>query len=59
LERISPLNNADKISIPLSIAHGETDSRVPVEEAVRMWEILKKNGVHCELMVCEKEGHGK
>lgn len=59
LERISPLNNASKIAVPLSIAHGETDSRVTVEEAIRMWEIVSKNSVHAELMVCEKEGHGQ
>ena len=59
LERISPLNNASKITIPLSIAHGETDSRVTVEEALRMQDIVSRNGVYTELMVCEKEGHGK
>jgi dipeptidyl aminopeptidase/acylaminoacyl peptidase len=59
LERISPINNAHNIFVPLSIAHGETDTRVPVEQAVRMWEIVSNNGVHAELMVGEKEGHGK
>jgi dipeptidyl aminopeptidase/acylaminoacyl peptidase len=59
LEKISPLNNASKISVPLSIAHGETDSRVTVEEAIRMREIVSKAGVYTELMVCKKEGHGK
>ncbi|KAJ7581054.1 Alpha/Beta hydrolase protein [Mycena floridula] len=58
LERISPLNNAAKITKPLSIAHGENDSRVTIEEAMRMYDIVKKNGVRAELIVCEKEGHG-
>jgi hypothetical protein len=57
LERISPLNNAEKIAVPLSIAHGEEDSRVPVGEALRMWDIASKR-VYMELMVCELEGHG-
>ncbi|KAI0255441.1 Alpha/Beta hydrolase protein [Lactifluus subvellereus] len=57
LERISPLNNAEKITAPLSIAHGEEDSRVPVGEALRMWDIVSKN-IYMELMVCELEGHG-
>ncbi|KAI0049720.1 alpha/beta-hydrolase [Auriscalpium vulgare] len=57
LERISPVNNAAKITVPLSIAHGETDSRVPIGEAKMMWGMVSKN-VHAELMVCEKEGHG-
>ena len=57
LERISPLNNAENITVPLSIAHGEEDSRVPVGEAMRMWDIASKR-VYMELMVCELEGHG-
>jgi hypothetical protein len=55
LERISPLNNAEKITVPLSIAHGEEDSRVPLSEALRLWD---KNAC-TELIVCELEGHGK
>lgn len=57
LERISPLNNAEMIAVPLSIAHGEEDSRVPVGEAMRLWDVASKN-VYMELMVCELEGHG-
>ncbi|KAI9512128.1 Alpha/Beta hydrolase protein [Russula earlei] len=57
LERISPLNNAERIAVPLSIAHGEEDSRVPVGEALRLWDIANKK-VYMELMVCELEGHG-
>jgi dipeptidyl aminopeptidase/acylaminoacyl peptidase len=57
LERISPLNNAGKITVPLSIAHGEEDSRVPVDEALQLWDIASKK-VYMELMVCELEGHG-
>jgi len=57
LERISPLNNAEKIVVPLSIAHGEEDSRVPVGEALHLWDIASKNH-YMELMVCELEGHG-
>jgi dipeptidyl aminopeptidase/acylaminoacyl peptidase len=56
LERISPLNNAENITVPLSIAHGEEDSRVPVGEALRMWDIASKK-VYIELMVCEVKGH--
>ena len=36
LEPISPLNNVESIVVPLSIAHGEEDSRVPVGDALRM-----------------------
>ncbi|KAJ6606356.1 Alpha/Beta hydrolase protein [Mycena vulgaris] len=58
LERISPINRTSEISAPLQIAHGETDTSVPVDQSIRMWQTVLKHGVHCELMVCEKEGHG-
>ena len=59
LEKISPVNNANKIAVPLSIAHGENDSRVPIEQAVKMWSIVKSKWIPSELIVCEKEGHGE
>lgn len=58
LERISPVNRADEISVPMGISHGEKDTRVPLGEALRMWDIVKKNGNVSELTVCEMEGHG-
>ena len=39
-------------------AHGENDTRVPVEEAIKMWDLVNSNGVHSELIVAEMEGHG-
>ncbi|KAJ7826665.1 Alpha/Beta hydrolase protein [Mycena leptocephala] len=57
LEKVSPINRTSEIAAPLQIAHGDTDSRVPVDQAIRMWQTVLKS-VHCELMVCEKEGHG-
>jgi dipeptidyl aminopeptidase/acylaminoacyl peptidase len=59
LEKISPINRTSEIKAPLQIAHGDTDSRIPVDQAIRMWQTVLKSGVHCELMVCEKEGHGE
>ncbi|KAJ7736896.1 Alpha/Beta hydrolase protein [Mycena metata] len=58
LEKISPINRTSEILAPLQIAHGHSDSRVPVDQAIRMYQTILKSGVHCELMVCEKEGHG-
>ena len=37
LEKISPLNNADKIDIPMFIVQGENDPRVPVTESRIRW----------------------
>jgi len=58
LEKISPLNHADKISVPLLITHGENDTRVPLGEAIKMWDIVTKRGIYSELIIGEKEGHG-
>ncbi|KAF7359185.1 hypothetical protein MSAN_01260500 [Mycena sanguinolenta] len=58
LEKISPINRTSEIEAPLQIAHGDTDSRVPIDQAIRMWQTVLKSGVHCELIACEKEGHG-
>ncbi|KAI0032138.1 Alpha/Beta hydrolase protein [Vararia minispora EC-137] len=58
LERISPLTRAAEMAVPLSIAHGETDSRVTIDEAMSLYDIVSGR-IHTELMVCEKEGHGK
>jgi pimeloyl-ACP methyl ester carboxylesterase len=57
LERISPINSASKITVPLLITHGENDTRVTVHEAVSMYKVVSKN-VHTELIICEMEGHG-
>ena len=60
LEHISPLNNADKIGVPLFVTHGEMDTRVTVHEAVSMYRIVQgKPGGRAQLVICEGEGHGK
>lgn len=60
LERISPLNNAEKISAPLFITHGETDTRVTVHEAVAMYKIVRGTlGERAQLVICEGEGHSE
>lgn len=58
LERISPLSNADQISAPLLVIHGENDPRVPVSEARQLVEALEDTGVAVELKILEDEGHG-
>lgn len=60
LEHISPLNNAEKISVPLFVTHGETDTRVTVHEAVQMFKIVRRKlGERAQMVICEGEGHGK
>ena len=58
LERISPLNNVDRISVPLFIVQGENDPRVPVTESTQMVEALRENGNDVWYMNALNEGHG-
>ncbi|KAG9313807.1 alpha beta-hydrolase [Chiua virens] len=59
LERISPMNNAENINVPLLITHGENDTRVTVHEAVAMYKIVQdRPGGQAQMVICEGEGHG-
>jgi dipeptidyl aminopeptidase/acylaminoacyl peptidase len=58
LQRVSPLNNVEKISVPMFIAQGENDPRVPVTEAIQMVEALRKEGHTVWYMNALNEGHG-
>ena len=58
LERISPLNNVDKMNVPMFIVQGENDPRVPVTEASQMVEALRDQGHKVWYMNALNEGHG-
>ncbi|MEM7430476.1 MAG: prolyl oligopeptidase family serine peptidase [Pseudomonadota bacterium] len=58
LEKISPVNNVDKITIPIFVVQGENDPRVPVTESEQMVEALRANGNTVWYMNALNEGHG-
>ncbi|MDH3362145.1 MAG: alpha/beta fold hydrolase [Gammaproteobacteria bacterium] len=58
LEKISPLNNVDKISVPLFIVQGQNDPRVPVTESEQMVNALREHGHTVWYMNAMNEGHG-
>ena len=58
LEKIAPLNNADKIGKPMLIVQGKNDPRVPYTEAVQIVETLKKRGTPVWFILANDEGHG-
>jgi dipeptidyl aminopeptidase/acylaminoacyl peptidase len=58
LEKISPLNNVEKISVPLFVVQGENDPRVPVTESKQMVEALRAAGQTVWFMNAINEGHG-
>lgn len=58
LESISPLNNVEKIKIPMFIVQGENDPRVPVTESAQIVEALREEGHTVWYMNALNEGHG-
>ena len=58
LNKISPNNNAEKITKPIFIIQGYNDPRVPYTEAEQMRDIIRSNGGDVWYMVAMDEGHG-
>ena len=58
LEEIAPLNNVDKIDIPMLIVQGENDPRVPVTESAQVVTALREQGLTVWYMNALNEGHG-
>jgi len=58
LEKISPVNNVERIDLPLFIVQGENDPRVPVTESAQMVEALREQGNRVWYMNALNEGHG-
>jgi dipeptidyl aminopeptidase/acylaminoacyl peptidase len=57
-ERTAPLNNAQKITIPMFIIQGKNDPRVPNTEAQQMVEKIKGNKGTVWFLMANDEGHG-
>jgi dipeptidyl aminopeptidase/acylaminoacyl peptidase len=58
LDRISPNNNVDRITIPLLVAQGQNDPRVPVTESEQIVAAVRANGHKVWYMNALNEGHG-
>ena len=54
----SPISRAAAITVPVLLAHGELDGRVPIQYASAMRSALKKAGHPPEFVEYEWEGHG-
>jgi protease II len=57
-EKISPLNNAGRITKPLFVMQGRNDPRVPWTEAERMVAAARRNGATVWYLLALDEGHG-
>ncbi len=58
LASVSPINKIDHIKVPMFIAHGLNDPRVPVGEAMQLAVELQKRGYEPVQFYCPDEGHG-
>lgn len=58
LERISPLNQVEKIGRPMLIAQGLNDPRVPASESEQIVTALRKRDVPVWYVLARDEGHG-
>lgn len=58
LIKLSPISYIDQLKDPLLIIQGASDPRVPVGEAVQMYQAAQKRGVASELIIFADEGHG-
>ena len=54
----SPINNADKIKVPMLYAHGVMDPRIDISETETMVKTLRKNGIDTTFIRLPDEGHG-
>ncbi|HZV93223.1 MAG TPA: prolyl oligopeptidase family serine peptidase [Caldimonas sp.] len=58
LRRSAPVERANEIKVPLLLAFGADDQRVPLEHGLRMRAALTASGHPPEWVVYEGEGHG-
>lgn len=58
LAAASPARNAAKVGVPVFLAQGRIDTRVPMDQFRALTKAFAANGVKVETMVAPGEGHG-
>ncbi len=58
LLKLSPISHIDHLKSPLLMIQGASDPRVPVGEAIQMYEAAVSRGVVTKLIIFPDEGHG-
>ncbi|HXE81543.1 MAG TPA: S9 family peptidase [Vicinamibacterales bacterium] len=58
MERIAPVNKADRMTKPLFVVQGKNDPRVPWTESQQIVDTLKQRGTPVWYLLAEDEGHG-
>ncbi|KAL8586876.1 hypothetical protein ACOMHN_050981 [Nucella lapillus] len=54
----SPIHHTDRLNVPIALFQGDQDKIVPPNQAVMMYEAVKKKGLPCMLVMFEGEQHG-
>ncbi|HKW79758.1 MAG TPA: S9 family peptidase [Casimicrobiaceae bacterium] len=57
-KRVNPLDNADKVGVPILLAYGALDLRVPIVHGTAFRAALDKYNKPYEWVVYAEEGHG-
>ena len=57
LETLSPLRRAERLTAPLLVAHGVTDTNVPVSESKQIVEALRGLGRSVRYLLFDDDGH--
>ncbi len=55
---ISPLTSAGKIRVPMLVAAGRNDPRVPYSESEQIVKAVRSNGGQVWYILAKDEGHG-
>lgn len=58
IHETSPVHFADRIRVPVLMAYGRNDPRVPIEQGYDIERALKKNNRPYQFIVEKEEGHG-
>lgn len=58
LEAWSPARNVDKIKVPVLLAQGSIDRRVPMDQFNALRKAFERAGTPIETLVAQGEGHG-
>lgn len=57
LDAVSPLRQAERLRVPLLVAHGERDARVPVAQSRDFLRALERRGIAAESVFYAEAGH--
>ncbi len=58
LVAISPIHKIHLVKAPTMVIQGDNDERVPLSEALQVYEKLKENNIPTQLLRFDDEGHG-